>query len=461
MAQPRGQTNKMDAIIVGAGIAGLTAGNALQKAGYEVLVLEARNRVGGRLLSHEIVPGVVIDLGGQWLGPTQERAYQLAQSLGVALFSTYTEGASLAILNGKRQEYKGVVPNLGLRTLLEFGSAVKRLDAMARQVPLEAPWNAPRAHEWDSITFATWVERTMRTPLARFSMKLFAEAVYAAEPTDFSFLHALFYLHSGGGFERLVSTRGGAQQDRFVHGAQSLTVGLAQQLGERVRLNSPVRMIEQASDRVRVVCQATPDSPQQVYEARAVVVAIPPTLAGRIEYLPPLPPARDQLTQRVPQGSVIKCFAVYDRPFWREQGLNGFVTSDVPPVHLVFDNSPPDGSVGILLGFIEGEHARQMSQLSTEARREVVLTNFALYFGERARTPELYLDHDWSAEVWTRGCYGAHIPPGVWTQYGHALRAPVGRIFWAGTETATRWMGYIDGAIESGLRASEEVKAIL
>lgn len=451
----------MDVLIVGAGIAGLTAGNALEQAGYEVLVLEARDRVGGRLYSHELTPGVVIDLGGQWLGPTQNRAYELAQSLGARLFPTYTEGASLAVINGKRQVYKGVVPSLGLRTLLDFGRGVKLLDTMAAQVPLEAPWQAPHAHAWDSITFASWIERTLRTPLARWGMHLFSKAVYAAEPADFSLLHALFYLHSGGGFERLVATRGGAQQDRFVQGAQSLAIGLAQRLGERVRLNSPVRAIEQANDRVRVYTQVAPDAPAQVYEAKAVIVAIPPALAGRIDYHPPLPPARDQLTQRVPQGSVIKCFAVYDRPFWREQGLNGFVNSTEEPVPLVFDNSPPDGSVGILLGFIEGNQARRMSQVSAEQRREAVLANFARYFGERARQPELYLDHDWSAETWSRGCYGAHFPPGTWTQYGHALRTPIGRIFWAGTETATRWMGYIEGAIESGVRVAEEVQSVL
>lgn len=451
----------MDVVIVGAGVAGLTAAYALQQAGYEVLVLEARDRVGGRLYSREVVPGVVIDLGGQWLGPTQNRAYELAQSLGVRLFPTYTEGASLAVINGKRQVYKGVVPHLGLRTLLDFGRGVKLLDTMASQVPLEAPWQAPHAHEWDSITFASWIERTLRTPLARWGMHLFSKAVYAAEPADFSLLHALFYLHSGGGFERLVATRGGAQQDRFVQGAQSLTIGLAQCLGERVRLNSPVRQIEQLGDRVRVYSQSSPTAPQQVYEAKAVIVAIPPALAGRIDYHPPLPSARDQLTQRVPQGSVIKCFAVYDRPFWREQGLNGFVNSTEEPVPLVFDNSPPDGSVGVLLGFIEGGQARQMSQVSPEQRREAVLANFALYFGERARKPELYLDHDWSAETWSRGCYGAHFPPGTWTQYGHALRTPIGRIFWAGTETATRWMGYIEGAIESGVRVAEEVQSVL
>ncbi len=441
-----------DVLVVGAGVAGLVAAQTLASHGKQVLVLEARARVGGRLLRHALAPNLWIDLGGQWLGPTQERAYALAQQLGIELFPTYTEGESLVYFGGQARRYAGAIPKLGLMPLLDFGNAIAKLDKMAQQVPLDAPWNAPDAPAWDSMTFASWIERSMRTRVGRWGLKLFSEAVFAAEPYEFSLLHALFYIHSGGGVERLSNTRGGAQQDRFVEGAQSLALRLAERLGERVMVSQPVRQIAQRDDKVRATTQSG-----ATYTARAVIVAVPPTLAGRIEYEPPLPPARDQLTQRLPNGSVIKCFAVYDRPFWREQGLNGFVTSDLEPLHLVFDNSPPDGSCGILLGFMEGASARRMSAAGYEARRAAAIECLVRYFGERAAQPELYLDHDWSAETWSRGCYGAHFPPGAWTQFGHALRQPVGRIFWAGTETATRWMGYIDGAIESGVRAAQEV----
>jgi monoamine oxidase len=445
-----------DVIVVGAGVAGLVAARRLQAHGLATLVLEARERVGGRLLRHTLSDSVVIDLGGQWLGPTQERAYALARELGLTLFPTHTEGENLALLGGRLQRYTGAVPKLGIGALFDFGSAVAKLDRMAKQVPLDAPWNAPHAEAWDSETLASWAQRTMRTQLGRWGIRLFSEAVFAAEPSEFSLLHALFYIHSGGGFESLTNTRGGAQQDRFAEGAQSLALRLAAQLGEQVMLGQPVVRIQHAA---QGVCVATRLG--TTYAARAVIVAIPPTLAGRIEYDPPLPAVRDQLTQRLPNGAVIKCFAVYDRPFWREQGLSGFAVAECDPVHLVFDNSPPDASCGILLGFIEGAQARQMSTVDPETRRASVLECFARLFGERARQPEAYLDHDWSAEVWSRGCYGAHFPPGVWTQFGRALREPIGRIFWAGTETATRWMGYIDGAIESGERAAQEVLTTL
>ncbi|MGQ9901353.1 MAG: flavin monoamine oxidase family protein [Fimbriimonadales bacterium] len=446
----------VDVVVVGAGIAGLFAARRLQAVGATPLVLEARERVGGRLLRHRLSETVVIDLGGQWLGPTQERAYALARELGLQLFPTYTEGESLALIGGRLQRYAGSVPKLGVMALLDFGSAVAKLDRMAKQVPLDAPWDAPHAAVWDSETLASWAQHTMRTALGRWGIQLFSEAVFAAEPSELSLLHALFYIHSGGGFEPLTATRGGAQQDRFVEGAQSLALRLAEQLGERVLLNQPVVRIQQSAEGVQVTARSG-----ATFTARAVIVAIPPTLAGRIEYDPPLPAVRDQLTQRLPNGAVIKCFAVYDRPFWREQGLSGMALSDCAPVHLIFDNSPPDASCGILLGFIEGAAARQMSLADTHTRRAAVLECFGRLFGERARQPEAYIDHDWSAEVWSRGCYGAHFPPGVWTQFGRAVREPIGRIFWAGTETATRWMGYIDGAIESGERAATEVLARL
>jgi monoamine oxidase len=352
-----------DVIIVGAGVAGLVAARRLQAHGLATLVLEARERVGGRLLRHTLSDSVVIDLGGQWLGPTQERAYALARELGLTLFPTHTEGENLALVGGRLQRYTGAVPKLGIGALFDFGSAVAKLDRMAKQVPLDAPWNAPHAEAWDSETLASWAQHTMRTRLGRWGIRLFSEAVFAAEPSEFSLLHALFYIHSGGGFESLTNTRGGAQQDRFAEGAQSLALGLAAQLGERVRLNQPVVRIQHAA---QGVCVATRSG--ATYMARAVIVAIPPTLAGRIEYDPPLPAVRDQLTQRLPNGAVIKCFAVYDRPFWREQGLSGFAVAECDPVHLVFDNSPPDASCGILLGFIEGASARQMSAVDPDAR---------------------------------------------------------------------------------------------
>lgn len=450
-----GNEREADVVVVGAGLAGLVAAREVLAAGREVVVLEARARVGGRLLRHEIAPGVWVDLGGQWIGPTQRRMVALARELGAETFPTHTAGRSAIEWRGQVRRYRGLIPRVSTATLLDLAQVRARLDRMAREVPLQAPWAARRAERWDSQTFATWLGRNCLTASARTLMEIGCEAVWAAEPADVSLLHILFYIHSGGRFDDLLGTAGGAQQDRFVHGAQSLPLALVEHLGERVVLGAPARRIERGRDGVRVEADGV------AVRARRAVVALPPTLAGRLAYDPPLPGLRDQLTQRVPQGTVVKCMAVYERPFWREQGLNGQAISDAGPVRVVFDNSPPGGSPGILLGFLEGRAARNWGQASEAARRAAVTATFGRVFGPAAARPEGYVERRWAEEEFTRGCYGAHLPPGGWTSYGRALLTPVGPIHWAGTETATEWSGYMDGAVQSGERAAAEALAAL
>jgi monoamine oxidase len=286
-------------------------------------------------------------------------------------------------------------------------------------------------------------------------MEMGIQAVWAADPEDVSLLHVLTYAHSGGGFESLLGTEEGAQQQRFVGGSQLVSLRMAEALGDAVVLEAPVRRIEHGPDHVRVHADGGSVA------ARSVVVAIPPALAGRIAYDPPLSGMRDQLTQRIPQGNVIKTMAVYERPFWREDGLSGIGTSDVGPTRAIFDNSPPSGSPGVLLAFLEGRYAREWSRRSLEERRDAIVGTLARLFGPRAAKPERYIERSWADEEWTRGCYGAHMPTGAWTSYGHLLREPVGRIHWASAETADVWMGYMDGAVRSGERAARAVLADL
>ncbi len=464
-----------DVAIVGAGLSGLVAARQLAANGIRPLVLEARDRVGGRLLNEAIGGGKVVEVGGQWIGATQERIAALAAELGVDTFPTHDEGRHLIEVSGKLASYSGALtdariglvrelsPAISPLALADFERARIRLDRMAKQVPLEAPWTAPKAASWDSQTFATWVRRNARTAVARSLFELSTEAVWAAEPADVSLLHVLFYTHSGGGFNRLLGTGGGAQQDRFHGGSQRIAELLAEQLGaERLRLRAPVRRIEH--DDAGVVVQADgPDGEPGGLSVRArrAIVAVPPTLAGRISYDPPLPGRRDQLTQRMPQGTVIKTMAIYERPFWRQEGLSGQAASDVGPARVVFDNSPPDGSPGVLLGFLEGRLARQWGARPASERREAILAGHARLFGERAARPQRFIERVWAEEEWTRGCYGCLMTTGGWTEYGSALRAPIGPLHWAGAETATVWNGYMDGAVQSGERAASEVLSAL
>jgi monoamine oxidase len=459
-----------DVAIVGAGLAGLVAARGLVAAGAGPLVLEARDRVGGRLLNEEIGDGKVVEVGGQWIGPTQRRIANLAAELGVGTFPTHDEGRHLLEIGGRRTSYTGALADyrLGLLrdllraasplALLDAEQARARLDRMARQVPLESPWTAPRARRWDGQTFESWLGRNTRTAAARTLLELATEAVWAAEPSDVSLLHVLFYSHSGGGFNTLIGTGGGAQQDRFHGGSQLLALRMAEQLGDkRLRLSSPVRRIEHGADCVVLHADGPGGEPGGLaVRARGAIVALPPTLAGRIAYDPPLPALRDQLTQRMPQGTVIKTMAIYPEPFWRAEGLSGQAATDVGPARVVFDNSPPDGTPGVLLGFLEGRLAREWGARPAAERRDAILAGHARLFGARAARPERFIERVWAEEEWTRGCYGCLMVPGGWTEYGRALRAPIGRLHWAGAETATVWNGYMDGAVQSGERACAE-----
>jgi len=444
---------RADVVVVGAGLAGLAAAGDLLAAGRLVVVVEARDRVGGRTLDEPIGNGKVVEVGGQWIGPGQDRIAALARSLGVETFPTYAAGDNLYEFDGELSRFAGDTPRMSPPALSETARAILKLDGMARRVPLEAPWEAPEAAAWDSETFWSWLRRNLDTREAREFLELTVSGVWATDPADLSLLHALFYIHSAGGLSALVDTEGGAQHYRFVGGPQLVSVGLAERLGDRIALGSPVRRVVQSADGARVVA----DGGEFVCER--VILALPPALAGRLVYDPPLPGLRDQMTQRMPQGSVIKCMALYEEPFWRKEGLSGQVISAAGPVRVVYDNSPPDGEPGVLVGFLEGTDARRLGGVRMEERRRAVIECFARFFGDRAARPGRYVEMAWAEEEYTRGCYAGYFTPGGWTSYGRYLREPVGRIHWAGTETATVWNGYMDGAVESGQRAAREVLA--
>jgi monoamine oxidase len=438
-----------DVVIVGAGLAGLQAARTLARGGASAVVLEARDRVGGRTLNFDLGGGKVVEAGGQWVGPTQTKLLALAREVGVETFKTYNEGDNVIEWHGALRRYRGPIPRISPLVLADTLRLQRRLERLARAVPPEAPWTAPRAREHDSQTFETWLHANTRTRGTRTLFELATEAVWAAEPADLSLLHVLFYVNSAGGFDALIGTAGGAQDARFVGGSQEVSLRMARDVD--VRLEAPVHTIAWGEDFVEV----------EGVRARRAIVAIPPALAARIRYDPPLPAARDQLTQRMPLGTVVKCFAVYDEPFWRRDGLTGQATSDAGPVRTTFDNSPPDGSPGILLAFLEGDWARRLIRLPEWERRGLVLDGLRRLFGSRAGTPERYLEKSWADEEWTRGCYGAAMTTGAWTAFGEYLRAPVGPIGWAGAEVATVWSGYMDGAVRSGERAAAEALAAL
>jgi monoamine oxidase len=404
-------------------------------------------------LNHTLKGGAVVEVGGQWVGPTQDRVLALAEELGVGLYPTYEEGEHFLAVNGAVKRYSGDDFALPEDALADVGETQQRLEEMASTVPLEEPWRAAQAAAWDAQTLDTWLVANANTEIGLGYWRTLVPALFSAEASEMSLLHFLFYCRSGGTIDRLVATHGGAQESRLEGGSQHLASRLAEQLGDVVRLGSPVRAIRQDDRGVEVTYNGG------VVEAGRAVVAIPPTLAGRIRYSPALPPLRDQLTQQVPMGYVIKVQIAYPEPFWRAEGLSGSVFSLDDEVSVIFDNSPPDLSCGVLLGFLEGAHARLAGRLPPQERKELILSVFAKFFGSRAANSDEYVEKDWATEEWSRGCYGGRFGTGVWTGYGEALREAVGRIHWAGTETAEIWNGYMDGAVRSGERAAHEVLA--
>jgi monoamine oxidase len=443
-----------DVVVVGAGLAGLTAATRLVDAGAEVVVLEARDRVGGRTLTLPAADGTPIDHGGQWIGPTQDRIAALAERVGVTTYPSWERGLHTEFRDGRAHRYDGALPDGGDPvTAVAIGQAIRELDAMAAKVPLEAPWTATDALAWDSQTAETWLQARVAPERARTWLRVAIRGTLAAEPRDLSLLHTLFFIRSAGGLALLIATAGGAQERRFHQGAQTISIRLAEALGERVVLGAPAEVVRHGEGGVVV------EAGGRAVGAGRAILAVPPAIAGRIGYRPAMPGWRNQLTQRVPMGSVIKVHALYDEPFWRQEGLSGLAVSDNGPVRIVYDNSPEEGSPGVLVGFIEGEQARTWARRDRADRRAGILACLTDYFGERAGRPRELLERSWADEEYSGGCYAGYFPPGVWTSFGQALREPIGRIHWAGTETATVWTSYMEGAVQSGERAADEVLA--
>lgn len=428
-----------------------SAARELTKAGLSAIVLEARDRVGGRVYTKMLDGGPWVDLGGQWAGPTQDHLLALIAEHGLPTFGTWTKGDNLVHIGGKARRYRGTIPRLDVLSLLDVGYAQWRLDRMSKQVPLGAPWKARHAAAWDRITLAEWLHANVKTKTAHALLDAGLETVFAAGAHEMSLLHALFYIHSGKNLDMLLGSDDGAQATRVDGGMQRVAERLA--TGLDVRLGSPVRGIDHDGG-------VTVRYDGGTVRAARVIVAVPPKLVTEIDFQPGLRGPRAELVRKMPMGAVIKCTAIYERPFWRDHGLSGMSVSDEGPIHVVFDNSPPDAEVGVLMGFCEADNARKLGKLTEAQRREAAIASFVRTHGERAKRVLRYADHVWEDDPWSGGCYGAFMPPGVWTSLGPAIREPIGRVHWAGTETATVWSGYIDGAISSGKRAAAEVRAL-
>jgi len=451
--------SRVDVVVVGAGISGLVAARQVARSGRSVLVVDARDRVGGRVLNHRLGSGDVIESGGAFVGPTQDHIIALAEELKVPTFLEYNDGKSVYNSSGPlgRQTYDGTVPPDPL-ILPDAAILQTQLNQWASEVDVAEPWKHERAKEWDSMTLGDYIRaNSLNAEGIATLIKCWTQPGFGADPDQLSLLFVIHYVACSGNetnegtFERNSETKNGAQERRFVGGSQLIPLRLAGQLGSRVALNAAVTRIDQNS--ARAVVRTTRGS----VTCERVIVAAPPELARAIAWSPALPARHAALLARMNMGDLMKCDAVYSEPFWRKDGLNGFGISDHGAVRAAFDNSPADGSPGVLLAFVGGSTWKQYGLSSLAARRKAVLKGFGEMFGDKALHPVDYVEHDWTKERWTKGGPVAIMKPGTLTTYGQELRRPHLRTHWAGTETSTYWNGYMDGAVRAGKRAAAEV----
>jgi monoamine oxidase len=437
-----------DVVVVGAGFAGLSAARDLMRLGYDVVVLEGRDRVGGRSCTTTIA-GIPVDLGGTFVGPTQDAVVALAAELGCETMPTHIHGKNLIRWRGRVRSYRSTIPRLSILELLDVSRIQWRFERLTRRVPLHEPWMAATAEQLDAVSLDAWLRSVHASASTRDLMAIMARVTWGCEPDQVSMLHAVRYVKAAGGLGCLLDVDGGAQQDRFPDGTQQIAVRMADDLGVRVHVNAVVRRIERHADGAITV-----SSDRGQITAKSVIVAIPPAHRADIDFSPALPAEYEKLAQHWPQGNLSKAYVAYETPFWRQNGCSGEALSDEGPVFITFDVSPDTRGPGILLGFTD---ARTFDALPPAARRERALAGFAALFGDAALRPIDYVDHCWGTEEFAPGGPTAAVPPGSWTTYGPWLRKPIDRIFWAGTETADEWTGFLDGAVRSGQKAAADV----
>lgn len=440
-------------VVVGAGYAGLATALRLHDAGIDVVVLEASDRVGGRIWSREHDAAGVLDLGGQWVGPTQTRLLAWAERFDCARFPTFDTGDHVEMwVDGSIRRFRDAGPADG-PGFKEYVDAVARIEELAATVNKEHPWATPNATALDSETVESYLLRTVPCANARCRLALSVQGVLSTEPRDLSVLHLLFYIASAGGYAQLMETQGCAQEQRFLSGAQAPASAVAALLAPAVHFDTPVVAVEQTGAGYLV------DTPRGAVVATQVVIATPPPATTRIRLTPPLPVARNRWVARSVMGDVAKLHVVYRRPFWRERGMSGqAVLYSQDHVGVVFDNSPQNAAVGVLACFIYGDRLRAWSSLDATARRSSVLTTLVTLFGPGADRMEDYVEVDWTRDPLAGGGYAAVPAPGTWVEHGAAgWRTSVEGLHFAGAETASVWNGYMDGAISSGERAAAEV----
>jgi len=445
------QAQRVQTLVIGGGLAGLSTARNLMRMGQDsVVVLEARKRVGGRTLNLPLPGGHVVEGGGEWIGPGQDRIAAMAAELGVGTFDAFYQGDGFYEIQGLVS--KGLLPEISVQQGYDFTRLAWRLQSMADNLPAGSPWQAANAGYLDSITLAQWLKNEGASGWTIDAFRIITRAIMSGYPERISLLWFLHYIQSSGGLLASALNDNGLQDLRFVGGSQLVSIKAAEALGGRVHLGEPVISInDKAAGPIEV------QTHKGMYLADRVVVAMAPADTLRINFKSGLSPQRESLVKQwagLTRLPLIKHSVIYKTPFWREAGLNGNVVTDHSPLQLVFDNSPHNASLGVLTAFLSAAEVPSMASKTDRAR--LIPQELSRYFGSKALYTLGYVEKDWSTDPWSIGCI-TPLTKGILTSAGPALRDPVGRIHWAGTESAEIGCGYMDGAVRSGERAAKEV----
>lgn len=441
----------VDVVVIGAGATGLSAAYRLTQAGRSVAVLEARERVGGRLWTDE-VDGVDLEIGGQWVSPDQEALLAMLDELGLETFERYREGESVYIgRDGVRGTFTGEVLPVSAKVESEMDRLTVLLDELSAHMDPAQPWAMPGAVELDQMSFAAWLEDNTDEPEARDNIGMFiAQAMLTKPAHAFSALQAVHMAASAGSFSNLVDSEF-ILDKRVVGGLQQVPLRLAERLGDVVRTSHDVEKVVWSDEGVSVT------SGDLTVKARYVIVAVPPTAVTRIRFVPPLPTIQRETRQHQSFGQVIKVHATYETPFWREAGLSGTAFSPYLVVHEAYDNTNHGDDRGTLVGFVSDLQADEVLRLDADDRRDTILASLARYFGPQAQQPLTYFESDWTSEELGSGAYGASFDLGGMTRFGPRLREPAGPIQIGSSDVAGLGFQHVDGALRVGAELAANI----
>ncbi|XP_063600227.1 probable flavin-containing monoamine oxidase A isoform X2 [Penaeus indicus] len=460
----------LDVIVIGAGVAGLSAAHKLKKAGLQIAVLEAQDRVGGRTLTQPVDIGQgkteLFDLGGQWVGSSQKHVMDMLRELGLETYPQYTSGTKVMQLGpgGKVRTYKSDIPSIGsLKGLVQLQLFIWKIERMAAQTPIEDPYKSPYARELDGHTVDSFARKHITCEVTVRLIDVACKVAFGTEATRISAIFFLAYSNAAGGVMKVLEAKEEtAQEARVKGGTQQISQLLAKNLGDEiVFLSHPVVRVDQTGENVKVTTENG-----DTVEARRAVMTAPPNMILKMAFSPPLPPSKRLIYENLPIGHLIKFVVVYDRAFWRENGFSGEIVSDggtesLPegvsrgPLSVCFDATSHRGTPAIV-GFIAGRQEVEWQGKTIDERKAAVLQGLAATLGPDARHCVSYTEKIWAEEPYIGGCPVVFGVPGLSFALPH-LRSPHERLHFAGTETATEWTGFISGAIQSGNRAAIEV----